>query len=217
MKFTQSNLDKLEDILHESGFTTRYERGTFQSGWCLLEQKRIVVLNKFLDTEGKINTLMELIPQLQIDFDKLTHESQKLYEEIKGWELQHVTPIPYISSRTEMNELYERVDAIVTKPGGITVSEALRKNLPIFVHSALPGQEEVNLRYLTERNLVQELKADQSLESQLQAVLQDADKMSTLYNAIAAYHKEIEAQTPEELLAVVNWILGEKQTIGLHA
>ncbi len=48
-------------------------------------------------------------------------------------------------------------------------------------------------------------------------MLQDADKMSTLYNAIAAYHKEIEAQTPEELLAVVNWILGEKQTIGLHA
>lgn len=147
----------------------------------------------------------------------LCGKNQKLYEEIKGWELQHVTPIPYISSRTEMNELYERVDAIVTKPGGITVSEALCKKLPIFVHSALPGQEEVNLRYLTERNLVQELKADQSLENQLQTVLQDADKMSTLYNAIAAYHKEIEAQTPEELLAVVNWILGENQTMGLHA
>jgi hypothetical protein len=82
MKFTQSNLDKLENILGESGYTTRYERGTFQSGWCLLEQKRIVVLNKFLDTEGRINTLLELIPQLQIDFDKLTHESQKLYEEV---------------------------------------------------------------------------------------------------------------------------------------
>jgi len=82
MKFTQSNLGKLEDILGESGYTTRYERGTFQSGWCLLEQKRIVVLNKFLDTEGRINTLLELIPQLQIDFDKLTHESQKLYEEV---------------------------------------------------------------------------------------------------------------------------------------
>lgn len=82
MKFTQSNLDKLEDILGESGYTTRYERGTFQSGWCLLEQKRIVVLNKFLDIEGRINTLLELIPQLQIDFDKLTHESQKLYEDL---------------------------------------------------------------------------------------------------------------------------------------
>ena len=80
MKFTQSYLDKLEDILGESDYTVRYERGTFQSGWCLLEQKRIVVLNKFLDTEGRINTLFELIPQLHIDFDKLTHESQKLYE-----------------------------------------------------------------------------------------------------------------------------------------
>jgi len=80
MKFTQSNLDKLEDILGESDYTVRYERGTFQSGWCLLEQKRIVVLNKFLDTEGRINTLFELISQLNIEFDKLTHESQKLYE-----------------------------------------------------------------------------------------------------------------------------------------
>ena len=82
MKFTQTNLDKLEQILLQSGFTTRYERGTFQSGWCLIEQKKVVVLNKFLDTEGRINTLVDIIPQLQIDFDKLTHESQKLYEEI---------------------------------------------------------------------------------------------------------------------------------------
>lgn len=82
MKFTQASLDRLEDILGESGYMIRYERGTFQSGWCLLENKRIVVLNKFLDTEGRMNTLAELIPQLTIDFDKLTHESQKLYEGI---------------------------------------------------------------------------------------------------------------------------------------
>lgn len=82
MKYTQGTLDKLGDILGESGYVTRYERGNFQSGWCLLEQRKIVVLNKFLDIEGKINTLLELIPQLTIDFDKLTHESQKLYEEV---------------------------------------------------------------------------------------------------------------------------------------
>jgi hypothetical protein len=83
MKFTQTSLDRLEDILHESNYTTRYERGTFNSGWCLLEEKKIVVLNKFLDVEARINTLLDLIPQLNIDFDKLTHESQKLYETVK--------------------------------------------------------------------------------------------------------------------------------------
>lgn len=83
MKFTQTTLDKLEDILGESEFVVRYERGNFQSGWCLLEAKKIVVLNKFLNLEARINTLLELIPQLTIDFDKLTQSSQKLYEEVQ--------------------------------------------------------------------------------------------------------------------------------------
>jgi hypothetical protein len=83
MKLTQTTLDKLEDILGESEFVVRYERGNFQSGWCLLEAKRIVVLNKFLNLEAKINTLLELIPVLDIQFDKLTHESQKLYTEVQ--------------------------------------------------------------------------------------------------------------------------------------
>ena len=82
MKYTQTSLDKLGNILEEAGYAVRYERGTFQSGWCLLEARKVVVLNKFLNVEGRINTLMELIPQLNIEFDKLTHESQKLYEEV---------------------------------------------------------------------------------------------------------------------------------------
>ena len=85
---SQAYLDRLQQILADSDYIIRYERGTFQSGWCLLEQKRIVVLNKFLDTEGRINTVLELIPQVQINFDKLTLESQKLYTEIISKERQ---------------------------------------------------------------------------------------------------------------------------------
>ncbi|HNR17939.1 MAG TPA: hypothetical protein PKG90_14825, partial [Chitinophagaceae bacterium] len=57
----------------------RYERGTFQSGYCILESKKVVVLNKFLQIEGRINTLVDLIPQLDINTDILTEESKKLY------------------------------------------------------------------------------------------------------------------------------------------
>ena len=83
IKYTQGFVDKLEDVLSESQYIVRYERGNFQSGWCLLEQKRVVVLNKFLNVEGRVNTLADLIPQLNIDFDKLTLESQKLYLYLK--------------------------------------------------------------------------------------------------------------------------------------
>ena len=84
MKYTQHNLDKVEKIIEESGYVIRYERGTFQSGYCILQDKKVVVLNKFFQTEGRINTLIDLLPQLDINIDALTHESQKLYEELAG-------------------------------------------------------------------------------------------------------------------------------------
>ena len=82
MKFTQHTLDKIEKIIEESGYVIRYERGTFQSGYCILQEKKVVVLNKFFQTEGRINTLIDLMPQLEINFDALTHDSQKLYTEL---------------------------------------------------------------------------------------------------------------------------------------
>ena len=82
MKYTQSTLDKLEAIPEEAGYVLRYERGTFQSGYCILEERKVVVLNKFLQTEGRINTLIDLIPQLEIKAELLTDESKKLHLEI---------------------------------------------------------------------------------------------------------------------------------------
>jgi len=49
-------------------------------------QKKVIVLNKFFQTEGRINTLIDLMPQLEINFDALTHESQKMYEEVMSAE-----------------------------------------------------------------------------------------------------------------------------------
>ncbi|MEO5985253.1 MAG: hypothetical protein ABIP80_07075 [Ferruginibacter sp.] len=85
MKYTQHKLDKVEKIIEEAGYVIRYERGTFQSGYCILQEKKVVVLNKFFQVEGRINTLVDLLPQLHINIDDLTHDSQKLFEElIKG-------------------------------------------------------------------------------------------------------------------------------------
>ena len=82
MKYTQTSLDKLEAVAEESGYVLRYERGTFQSGYCILEERKVVVLNKFLQVEGRINTLIDLIPQLDIKTDILTVESKKIYLDI---------------------------------------------------------------------------------------------------------------------------------------
>jgi len=82
MKYTQTVLEKIERILEENEYIIRYERGTFQSGYCILEERKVVVLNKFLQLEGRINTLVDIIPQLTIQADLLSSESKKMYEEV---------------------------------------------------------------------------------------------------------------------------------------
>ncbi|MBN9349711.1 MAG: hypothetical protein J0H55_03420 [Chitinophagaceae bacterium] len=82
MKINQSYLQRLEKLVEEAGYILRYERGSFQSGFCILEHKKVVVLNKFLTVEGRVNTIMELLPSLKINIDLLTLEQQHIYEEI---------------------------------------------------------------------------------------------------------------------------------------
>ena len=82
LRFTPSTLEKIEKIVSEAGYIIRYERGTFQSGYCVLESKKVVVLNRFLQTEGRINTLIDLVSNLSIEADHLSVDSKKLYEEI---------------------------------------------------------------------------------------------------------------------------------------
>ncbi|MEO8962664.1 MAG: hypothetical protein ABI325_12330 [Ginsengibacter sp.] len=82
MKYNQATLSKLEKILEEAGYIVRYERGSFQSGFCILEDKKVVVLNKFLTPEGRINALSDIINVVDINYDLLTQVSQKLYDEL---------------------------------------------------------------------------------------------------------------------------------------
>lgn len=125
IKYTTGFVDKLEDILNESGYRVRYERGNFQSGWCLLDHKRVVVLNKFLNTEGRVNTLVDLIPQLKIDFDKLTLASQKIYDFLTANHLKKASESPLADeTETATNE-----DGSEDKPGaegsiGVDAKEA---------------------------------------------------------------------------------------------
>lgn len=82
MKYNQATLNKIEKFLEGCQYIVRYERGTFQSGYCILEAKKVVVLNKFLTVEGRINTLIDLLSKININIDLLTHESQLSYESI---------------------------------------------------------------------------------------------------------------------------------------
>jgi len=80
MKYTRNNLKKLEDLCSALTYKVRYEQGHFQSGYCIVSSKNIIVINKFFDIEGRMNCLMELLPELKADPELLEDEYKDLYK-----------------------------------------------------------------------------------------------------------------------------------------
>lgn len=76
IKYTKHNLNRLEDIFKELKITIRYEKGNFQSGYCIVSGKNIVIVNKFFDIEARINTLLEILEDGDIATDSLMEEHQ---------------------------------------------------------------------------------------------------------------------------------------------
>lgn len=88
VKYTNHFLNKLEDIMSETEYILRYEKGNFQSGYCILNESKVAVINKFFALEGKINSLLEILRSIKIDSSKLSDPNKKLYAEITSNQLQ---------------------------------------------------------------------------------------------------------------------------------
>lgn len=54
---------------------------------------------------------------------------------------------------TNVDEIMDSSDCIITKPGGLTTSEALAKNLPLILTNPIPGQEDRNMEFMVNHGL----------------------------------------------------------------
>ncbi|MGK7393454.1 MAG: hypothetical protein ACNS62_02740 [Candidatus Cyclobacteriaceae bacterium M3_2C_046] len=88
IRYTKSFLNKLEDIFAESDFILRYEKGNFKSGYCILKENKIAIINKFYSLEGKIHCLIEIIRSIQFDQQNFSEKNRKLLLEITQNELK---------------------------------------------------------------------------------------------------------------------------------
>jgi hypothetical protein len=81
LSYTQHTLEKLESLLKSLGFKLRYEKGNFKTGSCVLENNRVILVNKYSNLESKINALADLLQRSETD-DTLLDDKQKafLYE-----------------------------------------------------------------------------------------------------------------------------------------
>lgn len=81
-KYTRPTLQKLETLFKELEYTVRYEKGTFNSGYCIVDQSKIVIVNKFYDTDGRVGVLLEILNQIMESDSMLSDKSRTFLKQL---------------------------------------------------------------------------------------------------------------------------------------
>lgn len=88
VKYSKPFLSKLEDLFAESDYILRYEKGSFHSGYCLLRDTKIAIVNKYFPLDGKINALLEILRSIDIDPKSLSEKNRTLLMELNQTKLE---------------------------------------------------------------------------------------------------------------------------------
>jgi predicted nuclease with TOPRIM domain len=87
VKVTKQLQEKLEALFKALDFKVRYEKGNFKSGYCIIEEQNVVVINKFFPLESKVNALVEILRQIDADETKLDETQRKLLHKVRQTEI----------------------------------------------------------------------------------------------------------------------------------
>lgn len=153
----------------------------------------IKLYRELADTEVKMQIIV------------ITGRNQRLYEaferELAGGER---IPTRLIYFTDEVEKYMHASDLLVTKPGGLTVSEALACNLPMAVFDAIPGQEEDNANFLKVHDMGVRLEKDGDFAGQISALLSEKEKLREMRENCQHFDK---SQSIPNLLALIRQLV----------
>ena len=98
-------------------------------------------------------------------------------------------PTKLLYFTNEVEKYMHMSDLIVTKPGGLTVSESIAVGLPMAIFKAIPGQEEQNADFLIGKNMAVKLEKNNSCTAVITELLSDREKLDEMRSAINSFCK----------------------------
>ena len=88
IKYSKGYLNRLEDLISETSYILRYEKGNFQPGYCIIKEKKVIVVNKYYPVDGKINCLIDIVKQIEFNPSELSDKNQKLLASLNQTSLE---------------------------------------------------------------------------------------------------------------------------------
>ncbi len=139
---------------------------------------------------GKIDKTIEHLDELPIDFQTLVvcGKNKRQYRKIKKLTTRKRFDVyGYVDN---VDQMMDAADCIITKPGGITSSEALAKELPMIMVNPIPGQEERNAEFMLNNGLALQATKTFPLEEAIFTLFKNPERLKHLKRTIRLYGKK---------------------------
>ncbi|MEF9992656.1 MAG: MGDG synthase family glycosyltransferase [Paraclostridium sp.] len=153
---------------------------------------------------GNIKETLEELISIDRDFQILviTGKNESLREKLeKKLELHNINKnVKVLGFTNKMNDILASIDVLVTKPGGLTTTEALLKDVPMIVPYYIPGQEEENLDFLCNCGSALRTTKKYSLSVLLKVLIDDSSRLDILKKNIKSIRKFNSSQNIANLI-----------------
>ena len=162
-------------LLEELGFNTDKPTALFMAGSFGVSS----VLKIYKNISALPNDFQSII---------ITGKNHKLYKKFKAIidaQGNNSKKTLLIEFTDKVDKYMQAADMIITKPGGLTVTEALASHLPIIIFEAYPGQEDDNRDYLIRSQAGVSIDKPKQAANVFLSVISDSDKLNTMRNNCA--------------------------------
>lgn len=168
----------------EKSFLSHRDRETVLTELGLSPEKLTVLLMGGSFGAGNIKETLEDLIAIDRDFQILVitgrneHLKDKLSKMLDS--TIHNKNICLLGYTNKMNDILASIDVLISKPGGLTTTEALLNDVPMIVPYFIPGQEEENLDFLTNCGAALRTTKKYSLPVLLKVLIDDPSRLDNL-------------------------------------
>ncbi len=157
---------------------------------------------------GPIEEVVETLEDtsLELQLIVVTGINKRLYKYIQRRSKHYKKRCLVYGYVDNIDELMEISHLIVTKPGGITTSEALAKSLPMIIVNPIPGQEAKNAEFLLEEGVVLKAEDVEDIVALIEELLTNRLKLEQMRRQAALLGK------PRAAMDIANLVLGTIST-----
>jgi len=136
---------------------------------------------------GPIKTVVKSLEKAKTALQEIivTGTNKKVYRSLKRKRKKCRKKIVLLGYAHNVNELMSASDVIITKPGGITTSEALCKKLPIIILKPIPGQEANNAAFLSAKGAAIRLNFPEDINLVIDDLTANPKKLDALKQSCA--------------------------------